>query len=43
VTWPDGIALAIGITTFYLLTPHARRSTTRTQPRTEADYGHQHA
>jgi hypothetical protein len=43
VTWPDGIALAVGITTLALLTPHARRSTTRTQHRTEAGHGHQHA
>jgi hypothetical protein len=41
VTWPDGIALAVGITTLYLLTPHTRRSTTRTQHRTDADHGHQ--
>jgi hypothetical protein len=43
VTWPDGIATAIGITTLALLAihQHQQRSTTRTQLRTEARHGHQ--
>ncbi|WP_256123045.1 hypothetical protein [Streptomyces sp. LUP47B] len=28
MTWPDAIALAIGVTTLYLLTRHQHRSTT---------------
>jgi hypothetical protein len=40
VTWPDGIALAVGITTLALLT-HQHRSTTQPNPRTEAPNGHQ--
>jgi hypothetical protein len=42
VTWPDGIALAVGLTTAALLTIHRRtaRSTTQHhQPRSENHHG----